>query len=152
MTRVYFARASPGMIAARIFLERSLVDLRQFAVNTPDGRRLDATEAGDLGGRPVVVHHGTPGSSLLAPSWVADAKRRGIRLITFARAGYSTSTRLPARSVGQVVEDLDVVLDFLGIDRFSSWGVSAGGPHVLAAACISGVAPYSADGLDQGNG
>jgi hypothetical protein len=55
------------MIAARIFLEVNRVDPRQFAVNTPDGRRLDATEAGDLGGRPVVVHHGTPGASLLAP-------------------------------------------------------------------------------------
>jgi pimeloyl-ACP methyl ester carboxylesterase len=58
-----------------------------------------------------------------------------------------------------VVDDVDAVLDYLGIDRFASWGVSGGGPHVLAcaalmpervvaAACISGVAPYSADGLD----
>jgi pimeloyl-ACP methyl ester carboxylesterase len=50
-------------------------------------------------------------------------------------------------------------LDELGCDRFASWGVSGGGPHVLACAALlpgrvtavatlASVAPFDADGLD----
>jgi pimeloyl-ACP methyl ester carboxylesterase len=137
--------------------------LEHFSVGTADGRRVDVTEAGDRGGRAVVVHHGTPGANVLAPSWVEDAQRRGIRLITFARAGYAGSSRRPRRSVAQVTEDVATVLDFLGIDRFASWGLSGGGPHALACAAlmpqrlvavasISGPAPYPAVGLDWTKG
>jgi pimeloyl-ACP methyl ester carboxylesterase len=51
------------------------------------------------------------------------------------------------------------ILDALEVERFASWGISGGGPHVLACAAllpdrcvgvasIASVAPFDADGLD----
>ncbi len=133
--------------------------MKTHLVRTGSGRRLDVVEAGDPRGRPIVVHHGTPGCKNLAAEWVSDAESRGVRLISFSRAGYGRSSRVEGRDVAQVVADLTVVLDHLGVERFASWGLSGGGPHVLAcaslmpdrvvaAACLSGVAPYAAEGLN----
>jgi len=137
--------------------------VQNHLIASPDGRQLEVFEAGAAAGPAVVVHHGTPGFGLLAPAWVADAEQQGLRLVGFSRAGYSRSTRRPGRSVAQVAEDVVTVADALGLDRFASWGISGGGPHLLAtaallpervvaAACISGVAPYPADGLDWTRG
>ena len=132
---------------------------RRHRVQTPDGRNLDVMDAGEPTGAVVYHHHGTPGSCLLAPEWVDDAFSRGLRLISHSRPGYGGSDRLEGRSVGQVVEDVATVLDHLKVERCATWGLSGGGPHalacaallpgrVVAAASISGVAPYGVDGLD----
>lgn len=116
-------------------------------------------EAGDPGGAPVVVHHGTPGCGLLAGAWSRDAAERGIRLVGFDRPGYGGSDRHPDRSVAAVAADTAAVADALGADSFRTWGVSGGGPHALAcaallpdrvtsAAVIGSVAPFDAAGLD----
>ncbi len=123
------------------------------------GRSLQVNEAGDPAGRPILIHHGTPGSGLLLPEWTSDAERRGLRLIGFSRAGYGLSSRAPGRDVAQVVQDALPLLDALQVDRCATWGISGGGPHALACAalipervvavsCISGVAPYGVEGLD----
>jgi len=123
------------------------------------GRSLQVTVEGDPSGLPILIHHGTPGSCVLLPDWISDAERRGLRLISFSRAGYGLSTRAPGRDVAQVVQDVLPILDELGVDRCATWGLSGGGPHALACAallpdrvvavsCISGVAPFSAVGLD----
>jgi len=128
-------------------------------VRTRDGRALQVTQSGDLGGRPVIVHHGTPMSRLPYPGWVEDAAREGVRLITFDRAGYGGSTPRPDRSVADVAHDVTAIADDLGLDRFVTWGISGGGPHalacaallgdrVVAAASLAGVAPRNALGLD----
>jgi pimeloyl-ACP methyl ester carboxylesterase len=98
----------------------------------------------------------------------------GVRLVSFSRAGYGSSTRRPGRSVADIVDDAIDVLDVLGVlernvgrdepdepiarpGRVLGW--SGGGPHALAcvalaperfraAALIGGVAPYPAEGLD----
>lgn len=137
----------------------SLAHVRQFVVDLPDGRSLHAYEAGDPEGRLVVHHHGTPGSGLLRREWAADALARGIRLVGYDRAGYGGSSRHPGRAVGDVAADMVALADCLGVDRFSTWGVSGGGPHTLAcaallpervtaAASLASVAPYDAPGLD----
>ncbi|MGC8474424.1 MAG: alpha/beta fold hydrolase [Candidatus Dormibacteria bacterium] len=128
-------------------------------MQTPDGRTLDVMDVGEPTGAVVYYHHGTPGSCLLAPAWVEDAISRGLRLIGHSRPGYGGSDRLEGRTVGQVASDVAAVLDHLGVARFATWGVSGGGPHalacaallpdrVVAAASISGVAPYGVDGLN----
>ncbi len=132
--------------------------VRERLIDARDGRHLEVFEAGTEHGPAVVVHHGTPGSGLLAPAWVDDAERLGLRIVSFSRAGYSRSSRRAGRTVAEVVDDVEAVADALGLQRFASWGISGGGPHVLAcaallperlvaAACISGVAPYPANGL-----
>ena len=128
-------------------------------VETGDGRVLAIQEGGDPAGVPVLVHSGTPNSRLLYGPHVADAEQRGIRLIGYDRPGYGGSTALPGRSVADCAGDVRAICAALGIDRLVTWGVSGGGPHVLAcaallpdlvvaAASLASVAPYGADGLD----
>ncbi len=68
-------------------------------VRTKDGRTLAVEEAGDLAGRPVLVHMGTPNSRHLYRRSVADAAERGLRLISYDRPGYGGSTPQPGRDV-----------------------------------------------------
>jgi pimeloyl-ACP methyl ester carboxylesterase len=124
-----------------------------------DGRTLRLIEDGDPGGRPVFVLHTCPGSKLLYGKHVADASRRGIRLISYDRAGYGGSTARPGRAVVDEASDVRAIADSLGIDRFAVWGHSKGGSFALAcaavlperlvaAASIAAVAPNPAEGLD----
>lgn len=129
-----------------------------YTISTESGRKIQVLEAGQTDGVPVLVHHGTPGSSLLLP-WIKDAESRGIRLISFVRPGYGGSTPNPGRSVSSVAEDVTTIAKQLSLDRLCVWGYSGGGPHALACAALlpelviaAGVletpAPYSVLGLD----
>ena len=130
-----------------------------YSVSTESGREIRVMVSGQPNGVPVLVHHGTPGSTLLYPPWVEDAQRRGIRLISYERPGYGGSTSHPGRSVASAAEDVATIAKQLGLDRLSVWGGSGGGPHALAcaallpelivaAAAYASPAPYPADGLD----
>src|SRR5437762_8934780 len=114
----------------------AVAELVEHDVRTPDGRNLHLYEAGDPAGQPVLVHHGTPGSGLLADTWARDAQTQGVRLISYDRPGYGGSDRAAGRSVADATGDVSALLDALGIDRFRSWGVSGGGPHALACAAL----------------
>jgi pimeloyl-ACP methyl ester carboxylesterase len=131
----------------------------EWFVPTPDGRTLAVEDAGDLGGRPVMVHGGTPGGRRLYGRTVADATARGLRLISYDRPGYGDSTPQPGRSMADCAADARVICEALGIDRLAMWGLSGGGPHLLAcaallpdlvtaAASLCSPAPYDAEGLD----
>src|SRR5215472_2389008 len=129
------------------------------SVHTPDGRTLAVEDAGDPAGRPVLVHMGSPNSRHLYGPNVADATRRGLRLISYDRPGYGGSTPHPGRTVADCAADVRAICEALGIDRLVMWGISGGGPHVLAcaallpdlvaaAASLASPAPYGAEGLD----
>jgi pimeloyl-ACP methyl ester carboxylesterase len=132
----------------------------EWFVTAPDGRTLAVEDAGDRGGRPVMVHVGTPGGRrLYGPRTLADAERRGLRLISYDRPGYGGSTPQPGRSMADCAGDVRVICDALGVSRLAMWGASGGGPHVLACAALlpdlvpavaslASPAPYDADGLD----
>ncbi len=137
----------------------AVADVRVFDVPLPDGRTLHGYESGDPDGILVVYHHGTPTSGVQATWWAEDAVKKGIRLVSYDRAGYGGSSRHEGRSVADVAADVAAVADHLGADRFCTWGESGGGPHVLAcaallperviaAATIASAAPYDAEGLD----
>jgi pimeloyl-ACP methyl ester carboxylesterase len=127
-----------------------------------DGRSLDvwyddAPEAAGL--VPLIFHAGTPGSGLDFDRFTAAARRRGLRLVSWSRPGYGSSTRQPGRRVADVAADTAAVLDHLAADRAFVLGHSGGGPHALACAAlladrvlgtalIAGVAPWGAEGLD----
>jgi pimeloyl-ACP methyl ester carboxylesterase len=129
------------------------------AITAVDGRTIEVYEGRDSDGLAVVVHHGTPASGLLYESWLGLAEEQGIRLVGYDRPGYGGSARAPGRSVVDAARDLDAIADGLGLDRYVSWGISGGGPHVLACAALcderlaavaslASVAPFDADGLD----
>jgi pimeloyl-ACP methyl ester carboxylesterase len=128
-------------------------------VQTPDGRTLAVEEAGDPNGRPVMVHEGTPNSRHLYPPAAIDAAARGLRLISYDRPGYGGSDPQPDRSVADCAADVRAICAELGIGRLAMWGISGGGPHVLAcaallpdlviaAASLASLAPLDAEGLD----
>jgi pimeloyl-ACP methyl ester carboxylesterase len=128
-------------------------------VAAPDGRTLEVHDEGDPDGLPVVVHHGTPMSGLAYAPHVELAREQGIRLLGYDRPGYGGSTRHEGRNVADCAADVEAIGDALGLERFASWGISGGGPHVLACAALcderltavaslAAVAPYEADGLD----
>jgi pimeloyl-ACP methyl ester carboxylesterase len=131
----------------------------QRTVRTPDGRTLAVEEAGDPSGRPVLVHNGTPNTRHLFGPHAADAAARGLRLIGYDRPGYGGSTPQPGRTVADCAADVRAICTGLGIGRLAMWGVSGGGPHVLACAALlpdlvtavaslASPAPVGAEGLD----
>jgi pimeloyl-ACP methyl ester carboxylesterase len=128
-------------------------------VQTADGRTLAVQENGDPDGIPVLVHMGSPNSRHLYPPISADAAARGLRLISYDRPGYGGSTSSPDRNVADCAADARAICAALGIDRVAMWGISGGGPHLLAcaallpdlvvaAASLASPAPYGAEGLD----
>lgn len=132
---------------------------RRQTITTPDGRDLEVLSAGPDDGRCFLWHSGTPSSARIFPPSLAAVAERGLRYVTFSRAGYSTSTPKPGRSVGDVAQDVITILDALGYDFFLCAGQSGGGPHalacaallpdrVLATATVASVAPWPAEGLD----
>jgi pimeloyl-ACP methyl ester carboxylesterase len=128
-------------------------------LKAPDGRTLVAREVGAPDGPAIVAQHGTPGSGYAGRADVESAEERGLRLITYDRAGYGGSSPDPGRSVAAAAADVGAVLDALGVERFATYGVSGGGPHALAcaallpdrcaaAATVAGIGPADAPDLD----
>ncbi|MDW4910101.1 alpha/beta fold hydrolase [Streptomyces sp. ADMS] len=128
-------------------------------VRTADGRRLRVEISGDPHGHPVFLLHGTPGSRVGPRPRAMFLYQRGACLISYDRPGYGGSDRKAGRRVADVVHDVSVVADALGLDRFAVAGRSGGAPHALAcaallpdrvtrAAALVGLAPRDAEGLD----
>src|SRR5487761_667149 len=124
-----------------------------------DGRRAAFSCYGPASGRRVLFHYGSPGTRHLGPRMAEVVERQGVQLLVQDRPGYGASTRWPCRRIADVVEDVAVLVDMHGWERFAVWGGSGGGPHALACAsfladrverCASvvGPAPYGADDLD----
>jgi pimeloyl-ACP methyl ester carboxylesterase len=135
------------------------MDANSRTLSLENGQEIQVIEAGQPDGVPVLVHNGTPGSSLLDHAWVKDAESRGIRLISYDRPGYGGSTAQPGRTVASAAGDVAAIANELNLNRLSVWGVSGGGPHalacaallpdlVVAAAALASPAPYQAGGLD----
>jgi pimeloyl-ACP methyl ester carboxylesterase len=126
---------------------------------TPDGRALCVEIAGPLSGRPVLVQGGSPNSRHLYETWIADADRHGVRLISYDRPGYGGSSPAPDHSVADGAADVRAIAEALGVGRMAVWGYSGGGPYALACAAllpdlvvgvatVGSIAPYGAPGLD----
>jgi pimeloyl-ACP methyl ester carboxylesterase len=128
-------------------------------IQSAEGRALAVSESGDLDGYPVLVHMGTPNSRRLYGRNVTDAAARGLRLISYDRPGYGGSAAQPGHRVADCAADVRAICAALGIERLAMWGISGGGPHVLACAALlpdltsavaslASLAPYGAEGLD----
>jgi pimeloyl-ACP methyl ester carboxylesterase len=93
----------------------------EWLVKTADDRTLSVEDAGDLDGRPVLVHVGTPNSRHLYGRVVADAALGIGRLAMWGFSGGGP----PLLACATLLPDL-----------------------VAAAAVLSSPAPYDAEGLD----
>jgi pimeloyl-ACP methyl ester carboxylesterase len=123
-----------------------------------DGRTIAVEDAGPPDGFPVLVHHGG-GSRHLEPAAVREARRHGLRLISYDRAAYGGSTPRPGRVIADCEPEVEAILNDLEIGRIAVWGFSGGAPYALAtaallpeavvAACVLAPrGPYGAPGLD----
>ena len=140
-------------------MSTAVADSREFDIRSGDGRLVHVYDDGDPAGTLLVYHHGTPLSGLLPSLWAQVAHAQGVRLVSFDRAGYGGSDRHPGRRIADVVADTEAVADALNAERLFVFGESGGGPYalgcatllparVIAAASMSGPAPFDADGLD----
>jgi pimeloyl-ACP methyl ester carboxylesterase len=128
-------------------------------VQLRDGRTLHVYDEADPAGNVVFEHHGTPGSGLGYPPDLELARERGLRIVSYDRAGYGGSSAKPGRVVADVAADIEDVANALGIDRFATFGGSGGCPHsfacgallggrCIASAAIASPTPYGVDGID----
>jgi pimeloyl-ACP methyl ester carboxylesterase len=133
--------------------------VEERSVTLRDGRVLAVAVSGPPDGVPLLYHHGTPGCLLQPAASRAACAARGLRLVTYTRAGAEGSTRNPGRSVADIAADMEDVLDALGAARCLVAGKSGGGPHALATAAllpdrvaavisIAGCRPYGEGFLD----
>jgi pimeloyl-ACP methyl ester carboxylesterase len=111
-------------------------EVERLTVTLRDGRRLAVAVSGPSDGLPLLYHHGTPGCLLQPAASRAQCEERGLRLVTYTRAGGEGSTRHPGRSVADVAVDMEDVLDHLGAERCLVAGKSGGGPHALATGAL----------------
>ncbi len=81
----------------------------------------------------IFVFHGTPGSRLFGNILADAATAEGISLIAPERPGYGLSISHPAPLLA-LPDDVAILADKLGIERFSVLGVSGGGPVAMACA------------------
>jgi pimeloyl-ACP methyl ester carboxylesterase len=136
-----------------------MLNVETRTIVASDGRTLMIEEGGDPAGSPILVHNGTPNSRHLYRSWLEDATRNRIRLISYDRPGYGGSTPQPGRTVADCAADVRAIAEALGLPRLAVWGASGGGPHALACAAllpdlvtavsvVCSIAPYDAPGLD----
>jgi len=118
----------------------------------PDGRRLAYQVTGAPAGSPVVVLHGTPGSSRQLAGLGRPARDRGLALIVPDRPGYGGSGYDPSGTIGSGARDLGELLNHLDLPPCAVVGLSGGGPtalacgvllpgRVTAVATVGGVAP-----------
>jgi pimeloyl-ACP methyl ester carboxylesterase len=101
-----------------------------------DGRVLRYCLYGPADGFPIISHNGTPSTRWRRPDQIAAMHQSGVRVLMPDRPGYGGSTRCTGRSVADVAEDVRVLADVQGWDRFAVFGGSGGGPHALACAAL----------------
>lgn len=129
-------------------------------VRGADGEPIRVEDFGEPGGKPVLVHHGSPGSRrLFRPDAELATREFGLRLLSYDRPGYGGRRRRRGRSVSDAIPDVRCIAEALGIQRLGVWGSSGGGCYALAcagllpelitgAAVFASFAPYGSSGLD----
>lgn len=117
----------------------------------PDNRILAYKEYGNPSGKPVFFFHGIPGSRIFRPPDEVTSLL-GVRLICTDRPGFGLSTYQKGRHITDWPQDVCILADFLGVEKFYVAGHSGGGPYslacayslpdrVLGTAVISGIGP-----------
>ncbi len=97
-------------------------------------RRLSFAEYGSVHGPAIVWMHGTPGARRQIPLEArAIAEKEGLRIIGVDRPGIGSSSPYLYPNVLDWAQDLEIMLDTLGVDTVRLIGLSGGGPYALAA-------------------
>lgn len=105
-----------------------------ITVQARAGRSLALEIYGAPTGTPVMWFHGIPSSRIGARILHEQALTRDVSLIVPDRPGYGCSDPDPERTVMDWPEDVRVIAEALGLERFSVLGVSGGFQYVAATA------------------
>ena len=100
-------------------------------IELSDGRLLAWVEYGSPVGTPILYLHGGNDCGLEGGWFAGDLEPR-VRLIAPDRPGFGRSTMQPGRCFADVVPDMEVLLDHLGVRELPAFSLSGGGPHLLA--------------------
>jgi pimeloyl-ACP methyl ester carboxylesterase len=101
-----------------------------------DGSVLRYCHYGPAGGLPVIAHNGSPSSRWKWPTLIQAMQHSALNLLVYDRPGYGGSARRPGRTVADAVDDVRLLADAHGWERFAVFGGSGGGPHALACAAL----------------
>ena len=99
----------------------------------PDGRRLGYRATGPARGQPLFYFHGFPGSRREAGLLCQGGNGNGWRTFAIDRPGIGLSDMQHGRTLLDWPRDVAEFANALGIERFTTLGVSGGGPY--AAVC-----------------
>jgi len=99
----------------------------EYVVDGPDDAR-------DL----LIYQVGTPSAAVRWKGLIGAAAAVGMRVASYSRAGYGTSTRREGRTVADEAAITATLADRLGHDRFFVLGSSGGGAFALASAALLG--------------
>ncbi|HEY1050412.1 MAG TPA: alpha/beta hydrolase [Prosthecobacter sp.] len=105
-------------------------------VTLSSGRKLAYAEYGDPEGLPLFYFHGWPGSRLQGEFLHEAGKKRGVRVVAPDRPGIGLSDYQPGRTLLDWPTDIQELAAHLGWENFHAFGVSGGGPYVLACAHV----------------
>lgn len=110
-----------------------LPPVAEGSMTLADDRTLAWAEFGDPEGDVVLWCHGTPGARhQIPPDAPAHAESTGVRIVSPDRPGVGGSHVDPDRDLLSWADDVEQMLDHLGVERVAVAGLSGGGPHVLA--------------------
>ncbi|MCU0643528.1 MAG: alpha/beta hydrolase [bacterium] len=100
----------------------------------PNGRQLGYAVYGDPQGKPVLFFHGIPGSRLQRNPDLSILNDLGVCIYALDRPGTGLSSYYKNRMLLDWPNDVRAFCDGLGIEKFSLFGISSGGPYALATA------------------
>jgi pimeloyl-ACP methyl ester carboxylesterase len=107
------------------------VGSQEFQVQR-DGVTLDGEQAGD--GPPVVLLHGLSATRRNVVQGSRHLIKRGYRLIAYDARGHGASSPASTYEYSELVDDLEAVLDHLGLERAALVGSSMGAATAMAFA------------------
>jgi pimeloyl-ACP methyl ester carboxylesterase len=96
------------------------------------GRLVHFIDDGEAGWLPVVLTGGlgTSVRVIRLLDFLRSLRRTlNIRIITVERNGFGQTALDPSLTMGDFADDVEAVLDHLGIERFAVFGISGGGPY-----------------------
>lgn len=104
-----------------------------------DGRAFGLATYGDPNGTPVLCLHGAPASRVMFDVADRAARDKGLQLFCLDRPGYGLTPPDQQPSLARRTEQLEAILDHLGLSRVALLGISGGAPYAVALASRLGL-------------
>ena len=131
---LYFYGAPLPKIDESHFNRNMYTEQTENTITLSDGRVLGYAVYGDSEGFPVFYLHGGQESRLSGIFMDSIALGLNIKLIVPDRPGIGLSTYHQNRKLLDYAADIEELANHLAARKFSIFGLSGGGPHVLACA------------------